>query len=389
MVFKEDCLVVNVYAPDINATDLPVMVVVHGGGFQVKYGNTYTPNQLVNYKKNVIVVTFNYRLGPHGFLCLGTPDVPGNAGMKDQVAALKWVKKNIASFGGNPSDVTLAGCSAGGTSVDLLILSKTTEGLYNKAIIQSGASIGAFGAQVDPIENARSYAKSLNYDGPESLAALEQFYRNISYEQLLSIDLGNTKDVAVVFSPCVERSIGLEMFLDDTPVNIIKKKNYKQVPLLYGWAGMEGIYRLPNFEEWKSEMNEDFTQFLPSDLQFESFEHKQKVAKQIKELYFGDAPITGDNILSYINYISDSMFVVALQRAITMQVEAGNNAMYVSVYSYVNNNTEVIPYANAYGATHCTQIRAVLDQDESTTTPEDLAWKQTMRDLWLNFVLTG
>lgn len=132
-VMQEDCLITNVYVPDTDDKNLPVVVYIHGGAFEIGFGNMMTPKHLVRNKK-VIVVNFNYRLGVHGFLCLGTEDAPGNAGLKDQVALLRWVNKNIASFGGNPDDVTIAGYSAGSVSVDLLMLSKSAKGLFNKVI---------------------------------------------------------------------------------------------------------------------------------------------------------------------------------------------------------------------------------------------------------------
>lgn len=118
----------NVHTPDTEDKSLPVEVYVHGGGFQIGYGDMLVPKALM-VAHNIIAVTLNYRLGIHGFLSLGTEDVPGNGGMKDIVVALRWVKNNIANFGGDPDDVTAAGNSAGAAAVDLLMLSKSAEGL--------------------------------------------------------------------------------------------------------------------------------------------------------------------------------------------------------------------------------------------------------------------
>ncbi|XP_059049036.1 putative inactive carboxylesterase 4 [Achroia grisella] len=161
---QEDCLIANVYVPNTSTTNqkLPVVVYVHGGAFHVGLGDLSTPKNLVQ-SKNVIVVTFNYRLGVHGFLCLGTKYVPGNAGMKDQIALLQWVKKNVANFGGNSKDITLVGYSAGATSVDLLLLSPLAKGLFNKVIVESGSNTVVWSVQQDPLKNAKDYAKLLNF----------------------------------------------------------------------------------------------------------------------------------------------------------------------------------------------------------------------------------
>ena len=101
----------------------------------------YGPDFLIT--EDVVVVTINYRLGVLGFLSLEDPslDVPGNAGFKDQVLALKWVQNNISKFGGDPNNVTIFGESAGGAAIHLLVLSPMTKGLFHKAIAQSGCAL--------------------------------------------------------------------------------------------------------------------------------------------------------------------------------------------------------------------------------------------------------
>lgn len=351
------------------------------------FGNWEKPKQFVESKK-VVAVTFNYRLGPHGFLCMGTEDIPGNAGIKDQVAALRWVKANIADFGGNPDDVTIAGCSAGGASVDLLMLSKSTKGLFNKVIGLSGANIASFGVQVDPIENAKFYAEKINYPGGD-FDSLEEFYLSVPFEQLLSYSLLANKDHAVKFSPSIESDLGIERFLDDGPTNIIKSGNYVRYPMIYGFTNMEGLYRIGEYETWKNEMNENFTQFIPADLHFESTEEKETLAKEIKHFYFGDNPVSDETILGYVDFLSDVIFIYPMQKAITLQVEAGNNEIYLQVYSFTDDNTPYVPHTTVKGADHCTQNDAIFDQDYNTLTPEYIAMKEKMRDIWYDFMRTG
>ncbi|XP_045769192.1 acetylcholinesterase-like isoform X3 [Maniola jurtina] len=109
---SEDCLYLNVYTPNlVPINPLPVMVWIHGGGFMIGGGDNDGPQFLL--RKDVILVTINYRLEILGFLSLDTEDIPGNAGMKDQVAALRWVKENIRKFGGDPDNITIFGESAG------------------------------------------------------------------------------------------------------------------------------------------------------------------------------------------------------------------------------------------------------------------------------------
>ncbi|KAJ8722885.1 hypothetical protein PYW07_004065 [Mythimna separata] len=220
---KEDCLVANVFVPVTTEKDLSVFVYVHGGGFSTGFGNLYQGTQFVGAKKDFIMVTFNYRLGVHGFLCLGTEDVPGNAGMKDQVELLRWVQKNIASFGGNPNDVTLVGSSAGSASVELIMLSKSAENLFHRVIPESAGSLSAFTVQRDPLDNAKTFAKKLNeLASVDEINSLEQFYKTASIDALTAEPFDDRTDSSLLFSSCVERNTN-GAFLTESPLSILKK----------------------------------------------------------------------------------------------------------------------------------------------------------------------
>lgn len=136
---EEDCLYLNIYVPGkiSTARNLSVMVWIHGGGFIFGAANQYKPQPMV-LKGDVIVVTINYRLALLGFFTMHDPLLSGNYGIMDQIEALRWIHNNIASFGGNPNSVTIFGESAGGMAVSLLTLIPSNEGLFQRAISQSG-----------------------------------------------------------------------------------------------------------------------------------------------------------------------------------------------------------------------------------------------------------
>jgi para-nitrobenzyl esterase len=144
--FSEDCLYLNVWAPAAGTEPLPVMVWLHGGGFTIGAGSLPPYDGKPLAKRGVIVVTVNYRLGHLG--CFAHPALTGeegervcNFGLLDQIAALKWVQDNIAVFGGDSDNVTLFGESAGARSVLSLLASPKANGLFHKAIIQSGYTL--------------------------------------------------------------------------------------------------------------------------------------------------------------------------------------------------------------------------------------------------------
>ena len=146
--YSEDCLFLNVFAPDTaRAGDaLPVLVYIHGGGFTGGCGHEKHFDGPVWPEKNVIGVTLNYRLGPMGFVCLpqlkAEAGHTGNYGLYDQMTAIRWVKDNIAAFGGDPENITIMGQSAGAASVQLQSTSPLTEGLFAKAVMSSGCGLG-------------------------------------------------------------------------------------------------------------------------------------------------------------------------------------------------------------------------------------------------------
>jgi len=161
-VMSEDCLYLNVWArPGLR--DAPVIVFIHGGGFFVGAGSMplYSGEHLAEH--DVVVVNFNYRLGALGFLAHpelsaeSDEGASGNYGLLDQVVALEWVRDNIASFGGDPDNVTIAGQSAGSMSVLALQASPLAQGLFDRAVGMSGALIGGAGpSEMRPLPDAEA-----------------------------------------------------------------------------------------------------------------------------------------------------------------------------------------------------------------------------------------
>ena len=181
----EDCLFLNVWAPEPRAAPYPVMVWIHGGGLVVGSGRL-SPEALV--RRGVVVVSFNYRLGrlgsfAHPSLAAACPrgEAPANFWLLDQIAALKWVRANISAFGGDRSRVTVFGVSAGGSSVNLLLASPLARGLFQRAIAQSCVGgLGPFRRLRHDHQGRKSllsvgtqYAHGMGIDdGPDAASAL-------------------------------------------------------------------------------------------------------------------------------------------------------------------------------------------------------------------------
>jgi para-nitrobenzyl esterase len=166
---NEDCLYLNVYVPHTATSSTPVMVWIHGGGFTGGAGQDTDPRKYID-QNNVVYVTINYRLGAMGFLDLpGLGNGAGNFGLLDQQAALRWVQKNISSFGGDPHNVTIAGQSAGGASVCDQLASPTAKGLFQKAVIMSGGC--GMTAQTAAQTSGQTFATYLGCTDPATVVS--------------------------------------------------------------------------------------------------------------------------------------------------------------------------------------------------------------------------
>lgn len=162
IIGDEDCLYINVYVP-MSVTKrrerYPVIVYVHPGGFVFGAGDIFKPSYFMD--EDVIIVSFNYRLGVFGFLSTEDETIPGNYGLKDQVVALKWVRENIEKFGGNKELVTVNGVSGGAAGTHYLLLSPTTKGLIHRVISQCANAMSSWAFEPNPRDNAVSLAKYL------------------------------------------------------------------------------------------------------------------------------------------------------------------------------------------------------------------------------------
>lgn len=161
---SEDCLYLNVFTKNLpstsNGTLKPVVLYIHGGAFQLGSASDHEPHLLM--ERDLVLVTSNYRLGAFGFLSLGTKEIPGNAGFKDQIYALRWVQKNIAKFGGDPKLVTLMGNSAGGYSATAHMVSPMSDGLFSRVIAMSGSITYQRKLETNYLNLAMQLAEKLN-----------------------------------------------------------------------------------------------------------------------------------------------------------------------------------------------------------------------------------
>lgn len=242
-------------------------------------------------------MTFNYRLGALGFLCLNSPEAPGNAGMKDQIAALYWVHRNIAQFGGNSHDVTVYGTGAGAAAIQLVLLSGLVEGFLHKVVLESGSALSPSSMTYDPVDVAYKGASYLGYEGSKDADELYTFYKEASAKDLTSIpDL---------FLPCVNNmSDYLYSVIDIDPLHKLKEGHFYNVPMLITFTHKDQTSIICSERDTFVNPPENFDYLLPNNLEFENNKVKHGVAEIVKKFYFSE-DFRGDIAQIYADYMND------------------------------------------------------------------------------------
>lgn len=318
-------------------------------------------------------MTFNYRLGALGFLCLGSPGAPGNAGLKDQVAAVYWVHRNIAMFGGNPADVTLYGTGSGATSIQLLLLSGLTKGLVHRAILDSGSVLSPSSMTYEPRSTGLNVAKSLGYNDEGNNSDLDEFYEKIPMLQLLN--------VTDSFLPCVENNFYYShSLLEQDPLVILEQGNFEKVPMLVAYNDAEEVSLIADNMDRFSDIPDNLEYLLPSNIAFDNEYTKHRLAEVIKEFYFNDE-WNEDVINNYVEYINDVSMEYPVVKFSTMYADRSTFPVYLMKFSYKNANKEETK------SNRETILKYFYASDDLDDEEEQIANK--LVNLWTNFIKFG
>ena len=382
---SEDCLTLNVWKPASaqGGATLPVMVWIHGGGFFTGSGSEQQFDGAPYVSRGVIFVTINYRLGRLGFfahpaLDADDPKGPrGNYGLMDQMAALRWVHANIASFGGDPANVTVFGESAGGISILALMASPSAQGLFQKAIVESGAFATPMRGIAAAETLGQEFAKSHDIDGPGAAAALRALpVETVAPAKPVGMDeLGRIQTMS---APMIDG----RMFAENIFTTFAEGHQAK-VPLLIGSNSLEALVWL----------------FLPNGKMA-----TVPILPVDPALVLGRLGPDRDPIVShYSERLGGDMAKIVPAIATDMLVGAGTNfvadrtaaSSKQATYQYRFETTPTPLHDVTFGAPHGAEIPyvfGVLDRLRnvgSQTTEADRSLSATMIDYWTSFAKTS
>ena len=399
---KEDCLKLNVFTPSKPGKNLPVMVWIHGGGMLVDGSRDaqFTPINLT--KNGVIVITFDYRLGTFGFFASneliaeakakGEP--VGNYGTMDQIAVLKWVKNNIAAFGGDPSNVTIFGESAGGRSVTWLMVSDAARGLFHKAIAESAQQSPLRGMTQKHLGMAPETeidAKYMTAVGAKTLKELRNLPANKLVLTSANFEQGEFG------GPFVDGQI-----IKGDPIPLFAAGKQAKVPFMIGTNSWDSSFLVPG---------QPAIGVLAKKIH-ENPKNIEKLYSRVKDKCVESSDVLGDMLYrGSTKLLADSMNGIAPGYAYYFDYLTKNiRAAYPGVphtfeISYVFGSYGLMPQAPdkpETGTNNCALIkRATADLKQkgvwskywypitNKTDPQDIAMSEKMSASWAAFAKTG
>ena len=351
--FSEDCLYLNLWRPKGLKDNLPVIVYIHGGSN--KAGWSYEPNyhghNIAN--KGFILISIPYRLGVFGFF--SHPDIESpNLALYDQILALEWIQKYVSLFGGDPSNVTLVGESAGAGGISHLIASPLSKNLFHKAVHQSGGSSFTYPTSVSDVRKlANSFANSFEDPSLKNL-------KNISAEEILEV---SEEVYAGHYFNYVDDGISMIGNLSDT----FKSQNVKNVDLLIG----------SNNDEWSLYFDGNVNIGLWLDEETTP-EKKIKLLQLLENIK--DPVRKMDLLITAKNFVCPSLFMAE-------ELRKKGGKIWVYQFNRVRDNE----LAKKYGAFHGAELPYVFNtHDEWLPTNEtDIKLTREIQSYWLSFAKTG
>jgi carboxylesterase 2 len=353
----EDCLNLNVYTPKTDGKKRAVMVYIHGGAFIMGGGASYFfgPNYLL--ENDVVLVTFNYRLGALGFLATNDKAAAGNMGIHDQIMVLKWVQKNIEKFGGDAGKVTVFGEDAGAASVTILAMSPLANGLFHGAITLSGNALCDQYMQNDPNEAAVELANRLECSSEKGEDIVNCLSRQTQQDIIKA-----SNSMAMFFSfprwfaPNVDGQL-----LPDTPENLLVQGKFAKVPFIVGQTKDEGafFYRLTLNSFNNGQYDDNFIDHkLPRILPVISNYNTKlyPITRQVRKKYFVNVDLENEDEFrpKYVEFLTDLMYTRCTDRFAKL---LANHSVptyqylfdYRGQYSIVNLQGEQVDMGVAHG----------------------------------------
>ncbi len=392
---SEDCLYLNVWTPSKTGKDkLPVLVYFYGGGFLAGDGSEPRYDGEAMARRGIVSVTVNYRLGVFGFFSHPelTKESPhhasGNYGLLDQSAALQWVQKNIAAFGGDPKKITIAGESAGSFSVSAQMASPLSKNIIAGAIGESGSLLGNATATLQDAEKSGiTWAKSISKNSLGELRAMNA-------EDLLK---ATAKAAFGTFPVCIDG-----YFFPKSPLDIFDKGEQAHVPLMVGWNSQEMVYQMvlgadkPTVDNYKKAMQklygDNATEAMKLYAASTDEEAEQTATELASDRFIGFSTWRWSDMQTKTGGKPVYRYLYARPRP-GMRAEMGNATANLAGGVTRDTSSKVSRPPLPKGAVHSAEIEYALGNLPTNRVydwqPEDYIVSEIMQAYFANFIKTG
>lgn len=340
VIGDEDCLYLNVYTPKLptkDGTPLPVMVFFHGGGFLFGSGtddSSHGPDYLI--EKDVVLVSFNYRLGILGFLSLDRKEAGGNMGLKDQIQALRWIKENIKAFSGDPDNVTLFGTSAGGACIEYMLLTPLAKGLFHKVIIHSGSTLNPW-TYIEDNKDLAFKIPALKGKKIEDIDELFEYLLNLPVKELITSSMAVLKSCKhkggfhFGFVPTLEKPGDWEPVFNKLTYKLLSQGEFTKVPIIMGYCSKEGLLMLTSTPDVVEELVQHKKMVPHFPFHIDELE-KNNVESKLKSIYLeGNVSKQPDEFA--IDFLGDVAFFGGIYVAAKL-ISSNNPNLYFYEFSY-------------------------------------------------------
>uniref|UniRef100_U5EXG0 Carboxylic ester hydrolase n=1 Tax=Corethrella appendiculata TaxID=1370023 RepID=U5EXG0_9DIPT len=389
---SEDCLYINVVVPRPRPKNCAVMVWIFGGGF---YSGTATldvyDHRTLVAEENLIVVSMQYRVASMGFLFLGTPEAPGNAGLFDQNLALRWVRENIHRFGGDSNRITIFGESAGAVSVSLHLLSAQSRDLFQRAILESGSPTApwALVTREEATLRALRLAEAVNCPHDRNkLSETVECLRLKDAKELVENEWGTLGICEFPFVPVVDGA-----FLDETPQRSLASGRFKKTDILTGSNTEEGYYfiiyyltELLRKEEGITVSREEFLQAVRELNPYVNGAARQAIVFEYTDWTEPENPNSNRDALDKM--VGDYHFTCNVNEFAHRYAEEGNT-VYMYLYTHRSKGN---PWPRWTGVMHGDEINYVFGEPlnpKLSYLEEEKDFSRKIMKYWTNFAKTG
>lgn len=398
IIGNEDCLYMNIYSPHGSlGQKFDVLVYIHGGGFMSGYGGQYRPENFID--NGILLVTFNYRLGPLGFLSTEDTVVPGNNGLKDQLLALQFIQDHIYAFGGNPKSVTIMGSGAGGASVNFHYFASDPYHLFSRGISQSGTMLNPWVISENPLSKASQLAVNLGCPSNTTkvmVRCLRQRSGRQIIEEVKSFQPWLNNPVSP-FALVVDLWAYYPVF-DKHPYQMLKEGLQVELPWIVSFSDSDGLYPGAFFYNgtYLNLIDSQWNKLLPHILDYNftvSPENLDSVSQKIRHHYFGKTKISKKNFKQLVSLLTHRLYEEGIRRTVLMQKSQMYSPVYMYKYSHQADHSTSETWSgtkNPFGASLGDDTNMIFNPNiDDTSIWKDREMHQIMLDLVVSFVKTA